>query len=52
MARTKTDFRQLRAKRQAALVRPELRGEPKPKPEPPTKEEIEKAIKAGKFRRV
>lgn len=50
MARAKTDFRQLRAKRQAALVRPEFRDDPKPKP--PTKEEIEKAIKAGKFRRV
>jgi hypothetical protein len=46
----KTDFRQLRAKRQAALARPEFRKPPKPKP--PTKEEIEKAIAEGKFRRL
>jgi len=49
MAR-KTDFRHLKAKRQAALARPELRKPPKPKP--PTQEEIEKAIAEGKFRRL
>jgi len=46
----KTDFRKQQAKRQAALARPELRIPPKPKP--PTKEEIEKAIAEGKFRRL
>mgnify|MGYP000994491159 CR=1 FL=1 len=50
MAKGKTDFRQLKAKRAAALARPELRHPPKEKP--PSAEDIAKAIAEGKFRKL
>lgn len=50
MSKGKTDFRQLRAKRDAALARPELRQSPKEKP--PSAEDIAKAIAEGKFRKL
>lgn len=46
----KTDFRGLRARRERALARPELRLEPKPRPVPAA--EIEAAIAAGRFQRL
>lgn len=50
MSKGKTDFRLLKAKRGAALARPELRQPAKEKP--PSAEEIAKAIAEGRFSKV
>lgn len=49
MSRRKTDFRALKARRDAAMTRPELRGEPKHAVDEAA---IAEAIKAGRYTKI